>query len=108
MLGWQNVVGSSGTMQALGEVLHYRQQAMTITLPFLYEIQQALIACQHIDNISIEGLREDRAPVLPSGLSILIALFTCLGINELCLSQGALREGLLFDLLVQNNAINLI
>ena len=108
MLGWQNVVGSSGTMQALGEVLYYRQQAMKITLPFLYEIQQALITCQHIDNISIEGLREDRAPVLASGLSILIALFTCLDIDALSLSSGALREGLLFDLLVQNNAINLI
>jgi exopolyphosphatase/guanosine-5'-triphosphate,3'-diphosphate pyrophosphatase len=98
-IGWQHVVGSSGTMQALAEILKYRQQAISITLPFLYEIQQTLINCKNIDNITIDGLRADRAPVLASGLSILIALFLCFNIDELTLSSGALREGLLFELL---------
>ncbi|MEY8251206.1 MAG: phosphatase, partial [Colwellia sp.] len=54
--------------------------------------------CKTIDNIEIAGLRADRKAVLASGLSILIALFQCLHIETLRLSSGALREGLLFEL----------
>ncbi|KGJ97487.1 phosphatase [Colwellia psychrerythraea] len=97
-LGWQTAVGSSGTMQAMIEILKQRQQEPTITLSFLNEIQQTLICCQRIDDIQIAGLRADRKAILASGLSILIALFECLDITELCLSSGALREGLLFEL----------
>ncbi|TWX66283.1 phosphatase [Colwellia demingiae] len=97
-LGWQSAVGSSGTMQAMAEILIQRQQTPVITLEFLYEIQQILIDCKTIDNIEIAGLRADRTAVLASGLSILIALFQCLHIETLCLSSGALREGLLFEL----------
>ncbi|PCH94425.1 MAG: phosphatase [Gammaproteobacteria bacterium] len=102
--GWQVVVGGSGTMQALAEILTFRQQAVVIKIDFLLEIKAALIHCKTLDAISREnsffaGLRLDRAPVLASGLSILIALFNCLAIKELELSSGALREGLLFEML---------
>lgn len=100
--GWQSVVGSSGTMQALAELLCHQGQAIVITPDFLQQTKQALIDCKTIDNIHLAGLRADRAPVLASGLSILIALFNCLDIKELKLSTGALREGLLFEVLPQN------
>jgi len=103
--GWQSVVGSSGTIRALAEILSYRQQAILITAEFLQEIKQVLIDCKSIENIAIEGLRPDRAPVLASGLCILIALFNCLQIKELSLSTGALREGLLFELIPNNSII---
>lgn len=102
-IGWQTVVGSSGTMQALAEILLYRQQATVITPDFLKDIQQSLIDCQHIDSVNqsdcFKGLRADRIPVLASGLAILMAIFTCLAIDNLQLSKGALREGLLFKML---------
>lgn len=101
--GWQSVVGSSGTIRALTEILSYRQQAIIITTDFLQEIKQVLIDCKSIDNIAIEGLRDDRAPVLASGLCILIALFDSLQIKEFKLSTGALREGLLFEMLPNFN-----
>lgn len=97
-LGWQSVVGSSGTMQALVEILNARKQGAVITLAFLHEIKTLLIQCKTIENINIPGLRSDRATVLASGLSILIALFNSLEIKALSLSSGALREGLLFEL----------
>ncbi len=97
-LGWQSAVGSSGTMQAMVEILNDGQQTPIITLEFLLDVQQRLIACKSIDNIEIPGLRSDRKAVLASGLSILIALFNCLKIETLQLSSGALREGLLFEL----------
>ena len=98
-LGWQLVVGSSGTLQALAEILSYRQHPIKVTLTFLQEIQVELIKFKTIEAISFEGLRTDRTAVLASGLCILIALFNCLDIKELELSTGALREGLLFDML---------
>ncbi len=103
-LGWQSVVGSSGTMKALAELLVFHQKKVVITAYFLQEIKQALINIKTIDAITennciFAGLRADRAPVLASGLSILIALFNCLQINELKLSNGALREGLLFEMM---------
>jgi exopolyphosphatase/guanosine-5'-triphosphate,3'-diphosphate pyrophosphatase len=100
-LGWQSAVGSSGTMQAMFEILQQRKQDKIITLPFLLEIRQNLITCRAIDNINVPGLRADRKAVLASGLSILIALFISLNIQTLELSSGALREGLLFELAPQ-------
>lgn len=102
-LGWQSVLSSSGTMQALAEILRDRQQPIVITSAFLQEIKQALIDCKTIDNIALSGLRADRAPVLASGLSILIALFQVFNITELTLSTGALREGLLYEMLPPQN-----
>lgn len=98
-LGWQSVVGSSGTIQALTEILSHRQQSPVITKEFLQEIKQSLIEFKSIEQVDLDGLRIDRKPVLASGLSILIALFNCLQIKELKLSTGALREGLLHAML---------
>jgi exopolyphosphatase/guanosine-5'-triphosphate,3'-diphosphate pyrophosphatase len=98
-LGWQSVLGSSGCMQALAEILRDRQQPIIINLTFMQEIKQELIHCKNIGDIQLSGLRDDRKPVLASGLSILIALFNVLEINELTLSTGALREGLLYEMI---------
>jgi exopolyphosphatase/guanosine-5'-triphosphate,3'-diphosphate pyrophosphatase len=98
-LGWQSVLSSSGTMQALAEILRDRQRPIAITSDFLQEIKQALIHCKTMDNITLAGLRDDRTPVLASGLSILIALFQVFNIKELTLSTGALREGVLYGML---------
>jgi len=98
-LGWQTTLGSSGTMKALIEILHSHQQEITLNMRFLQKIKQELIAFKSIDNIFFDGLRADRIAVLASGLCILIALFNCLQIKELKLSTGALREGLLFEMM---------
>ena len=98
-VGWQSALGSSGTMQAMAEILVYRHKPSIITLDFLHEIKQTLIECKTIEQIKINGLRADRTAILASGLSILIALFNELSINSMQLSTGALREGLLSQLL---------
>ena len=105
LLGWQSALGSSGCMQALAEILRDRQQPVKITTAFMQEIKQELINCKSIDNIQLSGLREDRKPVLASGLSILIAIFKVLKISELTLSTGALREGLLYEMLPSQRVI---
>lgn len=98
-IGWQSVLGGSGTMQALAEVLMARQKPAIITLHFLHQFQAELIACDAISSIKIKGLALERQPVIASGLAILIALFESFDIEQLQLSSGALREGLLYEML---------
>ena len=106
-IGWQDVLGGSGTMQALAEILMFKKLPAIITLDFLQEIRVLLINSKKISDISIPGLASDRKPVFASGLAILIALFECFDIRQLQLSSGALREGLLYEMLPDMRKISI-
>ena len=95
----QVVLGGSGTMQALAEMLMYAKQPTLIDYDFLIQTKQQLIDCKSFDNIALDGLVGERIPVFASGLCILIALFESFQVDRLHLSSGALREGLLYDML---------
>jgi len=97
--GWQLVLSGSGTMQALTEIQNFTHQRSGIDFAFLQKIQQQLIDCKTTNEISIGGLTRERAPVIASGLAILIALFESFSISKIQLSSGALREGLLYGML---------
>jgi exopolyphosphatase/guanosine-5'-triphosphate,3'-diphosphate pyrophosphatase len=106
-LGWQAVLGGSGTMQALAEILRSQKLPCVITLAFMRQVQDQLIACQSLDKIQISGLESERIPVIAGGLAILIALFEHLSIKQLQLSSGALREGLLYEMLPDMRKISI-
>lgn len=93
--GWTLTMGASGTIQATQEINEAQQLTKQLTLSLLNTIKQQCILCEQIDNMNIVGLKDSRIPVFASGLAILIALFESLNINELQLSKGALREGLI-------------
>lgn len=96
---WSMCVGASGTPQAVNEILVAQQVSDNIRLNYLYELMELCIACNRVEQLSIEGLMDDRKPIFHSGLVILIALFELLEIHEMTLSGGALREGLLYGML---------
>lgn len=98
-IGWQSVLSGSGTMQALAEIMMHKYLPPIISYPMLLDLKQQLLSCKEINKISIEGLSKERAPVISSGLAILIALFEVFSIKEVQLSSGALREGLLYEML---------
>jgi len=106
-IGWQSVLGGSGTMQALAEMLMYANKPTLISYDFLLETQQQLIQCYTIKDINLPGLSSDRVPVIASGLAILIAVFESFSIEQLQLSSGALREGLLYEMLPGNAKFNI-
>jgi len=62
-------------------------------------MRSKLIRQGHVDKLKLESLKDNRAPVLPGGLAVLIAVFETLGIEQMRVSEQALREGLLYDLL---------
>jgi exopolyphosphatase / guanosine-5'-triphosphate,3'-diphosphate pyrophosphatase len=106
-IGWQSILGGSGTMQALAEILMHQNRPTIITDGFLKEVQQQLICCHSIEQINIAGLTSERTPVIASGLSILMAIFDSFLIKQLQLSSGALREGLLYEMLPCDKKVNI-
>ena len=95
----QQTLGGSGTMQALAEILMHQSRPAIITLAFMQELKLQLLNAGSVNNIQIGGLSSERSPVLASGLAILIGLFETFEVNALQLSSGALREGLLYEML---------
>ena len=99
-LGWQNCVGASGTIRSIHKILSFQEACDDeICLEGLYQLRDKVLSFERLEDIEIEGLSEVRARILPSGLAILIAIFEALKIYDMRYSTGALREGVLYDLL---------
>jgi exopolyphosphatase/guanosine-5'-triphosphate,3'-diphosphate pyrophosphatase len=99
-LGWSRASGSSGTILAVSEVL--RANGWThgeIRLEALEKLAAATLECERLDELELPGLEEDRAAVFPGGVAILLAAFEQLRIEVMEPSSGALREGIVYELL---------
>lgn len=97
--GWQVCVGASGTVQAIQEIMMAQGMDERITLAKLQQLKLRAIQCGRLEELEIEGLTLERALVFPSGLAILIAIFTILNVDCMTLAGGALREGLVYGML---------
>jgi exopolyphosphatase/guanosine-5'-triphosphate,3'-diphosphate pyrophosphatase len=99
-IGWQRAVGSSGTVLAIDQILHLNGWSeQGITPEGLARLRRAVLEVDHVDRLSLKGLRNERAKVLPGGLAILSAVFDSLKVERMSVSPGAMREGVLYDLL---------
>ncbi len=98
--GWREAVGSSGTARSIAEVLVKNGQAARgITAGGLEWLREQLLAAGEFRKLSLAGLREDRVPVVAGGAAIMSAVFRELGLHEMTVAEGALRDGVLWDLL---------
>jgi exopolyphosphatase/guanosine-5'-triphosphate,3'-diphosphate pyrophosphatase len=97
-LRWRSATGSSGTILAVAEVLS-RWGDPGITRAGVARLATAVVDAGHVSRAALPGLSPDRAPVLPGGIAILGAVMDALRVRRLAVSAGALREGLLHDLL---------
>ncbi len=70
-----------------------------ITKDGLNRLVEHIHACKHIDELKLPELSEERLPVFVGGVAIVYATFKTLGIRQMTVSEGALREGLIHDLL---------
>ncbi|MFN2310025.1 MAG: exopolyphosphatase, partial [Gammaproteobacteria bacterium] len=99
-LGWHTAAGASGTIRSVSELLIEAGWAeQGLNLPGLRKLRKALIDAGSIDKFKSKGLSDDRRSVLAGGVAILNATFEALNIERMQIAQGALREGLLYDLL---------
>ena len=96
---WDVAYGSSGTMGAVADVLTAAGWPEGIvTRDGLEWLVDKLIKSQHADRVRLLGLKEDRRAVIGGGVSVLRAVFDLLSIDHLYPAQGALRHGVLYDL----------
>ena len=99
-LGWDSAIGASGTVRNVWQVLHDQAWSRTgITAKGVKRLRDALIQAGHAERLDLRGLQPERAPVFAGGVAILAAIFDALGVKTMSCSDGALREGLLYDLI---------
>ncbi|MBS3995820.1 MAG: exopolyphosphatase [Hydrogenophaga sp.] len=97
---WTVAYGSSGTVSAVADVLAANGWASgVVTRSGLDWLVDRLIQIGQADQIRLEGLKEDRRPVLAGGVSVLRAIVDLFDIQQLVPAQGALRQGALYDLI---------
>ena len=93
-------MGSSGTAKAIADLLELNGFSESgITREGLEHLRSLLVVAGNASQLSLEGLRADRIPVLPGGIAILSAVFREFGLEHMTFSDGALRLGVLYDLL---------
>lgn len=98
--GWDNAIASSGSAKACKLVLEELGLAQdVITLDGMIKLKNHLIKLGHIDKIDFEGVKAHRQAVFPAGVAELLAIMQTLDIKELFYSDGALREGVMYDML---------
>lgn len=98
--GWEAAVGSSGTAKALVDLLELNGFANgDITREGLDTLRASMLRAGSLQKLQLAGLRADRIPVLPGGFAIMSAIFKEFGLERMAFSEGALRLGVLYDLL---------
>jgi len=97
---WDTAYGSSGTIGAVSDVLTAAGwPAGLVTRDGLDWLLDRLLKAQSADRLKLDGMKDDRRAVIGGGVSVLRAVFDLLGISQMEAAQGALRHGVLYDLL---------
>lgn len=112
--GWNQVIGSSGTARALADLIasnHFGGHSDSLTMgrvnagsglitrEGLKNLKKHLLKYEHVNQVELIGLKDDRRLVWPGGLAIMLAAFDEFGIEEMEVTDAALRSGVLYDLL---------
>lgn len=97
---WQEAVGSSGTARALGDLcMQLGHSDGAITAEGLKALRERLVKASSAEQADLPGLKSDRRPVILGGIAVMSAIFEELKIDSMRVAQGAMREGILWDLL---------
>ena len=97
---WHEAYGSSGTAVALADILE--QNAFSgggVTPVGLGRLRRHMLEAGHVSRLKLNALKGERAPVLAGGYAIMAAAVTELKIERIDPVGGALRLGVLYDLL---------
>jgi exopolyphosphatase / guanosine-5'-triphosphate,3'-diphosphate pyrophosphatase len=99
--GWKRVIGCSGTIKACANVAAAMAGTSEdiITRAGVDELVERLLTAGDIGSAKLPGLSDDRRPIFAAGLAILEACFRELNLDQMLVSEAAMREGLLYDML---------
>jgi exopolyphosphatase/guanosine-5'-triphosphate,3'-diphosphate pyrophosphatase len=102
-MGWKEAIGSSGSARAIADILEMNRLNPNgesgISRTGLDRLCSMLLKAGSAEALDIPGIKSDRLPVLPGGIAIMSAIFEELAIEHMSYADGALRLGVLYDLL---------
>lgn len=102
---WNVAYGSSGTVSAVADMLAANGWASgLVTRCGLDWLIDRLLKAGQVDQLRLDGLKDDRRPVLAGGVAVLRAIFDLFAIEQMLPAQGALRQGALYDLIDRDTA----
>ena len=97
---WDEAIGASGSLKAIARVLQAKNWGNNgITAAGLEQLVAHINQCSHINELALPELDPERLPVFLGGVAIIYATFKSLKIEQMTVADGALREGLIQDLL---------
>lgn len=97
---WDEAIGSSGSARALGQILQLNGLSDgSITRSGLAMLKDQMLKAKDISQLRLAGLSAERTPVIAGGYAIMAAAFAELQIERMTVAGGALREGVLYELL---------
>jgi exopolyphosphatase/guanosine-5'-triphosphate,3'-diphosphate pyrophosphatase len=103
--GWNRVAGSSGTIRAVGEAIRELDPGTRdITPEGLELVIERLLDAGNVRDVEIASIDTERRLVFAGGLAILAEVVEVLGIERMQIAEGAMRDGLLYDLIGRNTA----
>lgn len=99
-LGWEDAVGASGTIKAIGLTIQGAGLGNgEVNAEGLAWLKRKVFKIGEAEKLDLDGIKPDRKAIFPAGLAILEAIFDACDIQRMSHSEGALREGVLYDLL---------
>ncbi|MEE2755987.1 MAG: Ppx/GppA phosphatase family protein [Myxococcota bacterium] len=99
-IGWDVCYGSSGTVNAIQDVLAASGRSRDeITLADLKWLLDEVVDAGDVKHLRLQGLKPERAVVFAAGLCILYGLFRSLAIDRMYASPTAMREGIIADVM---------
>ncbi len=97
---WDVAYGSSGTVGAIADILAANGHGdHLVTLDGLEWLVDQLARAAHVDKLRLAGLKDDRRPVIAGGVATLRAVFALAGLDSMHNARGALRHGVLYEML---------
>ena len=97
--GWERAFGSSGTVRAIADSIRQLDPTVSSVTPAGIDmLLQRLSKAGHTREIELDAVTDERRPVFPGGVVIMAEVIDALGIQQLRFVEGALRDGLLYDM----------
>ena len=98
--GWDQELGCSGTIRTVSKLAcEFDPTCDGVTAADIKQMVRRISEFSSHDQLPFESINERRRPVFLGGLLILERLFAGLKIKRLRMADGALREGLMYDML---------
>lgn len=110
-LGFDRVIGTSGSIRTLGEAAHLKAggeslqsvNAEVVQLKHIDALTQDLLEMKLEKRAKVEGISEKRADAIHLGGILLVKLLAMAHVNEITLCDASLREGMILDYLQRHS-----